>query len=33
MILFRPDGNVSTFFQEPPEREQFLAALKKAAAQ
>jgi thioredoxin-like negative regulator of GroEL len=33
LILFRPDGNVSTFYQAAPEREEFLTALRKAGAQ
>ena len=33
VILFRPNGNVSTFFQATPVREEFLTALRKAAAQ
>ena len=33
MILFKPDGNVSTFYQAAPEREVLLAALRKAAEQ
>jgi thioredoxin-like negative regulator of GroEL len=33
MILFKPDGNVSTFYQAAPEREALLAALRKAAEQ
>jgi thioredoxin-like negative regulator of GroEL len=33
MILFKPDGNVSTFYQAAPEREALLAGLRKAAEQ
>ena len=33
LIIFRPNGNVSTFYQEAPERDEFLQALKKAAEQ